>query len=296
MFYTKDNHFKFGYDGCWFQTRTHAAQRYTIEFGRCHQVPQDWRTETVNAARSIAGTAEQPIHVLYSGGIDSEVTLLGFLAGDVPVTADIMRFAHGLNDHDICYAVAFCQRHAVPYHIHEIDIVEFFAGPMYEYAAISHCVSPQLCATMWLVDQIDGHAVLGQGECVLVLHDGQWKFRESEKVNAWYRFYMARRRAGVPGFHQYTPEQMLSFLLDPTFTPYMTTASGKTSNKSLKHTIYNRYFPVQARPKYTGFENVQAQDDHHRARLLQLYAEWDDVAMIPVADFIASLQPVLHNK
>lgn len=287
--YTKDNHFKFGYnDKPWFEERTNQKQKFVMNVGQAGS-NDNWRQSTILAAEQIACSTDLPIHILYSGGIDSEVAVLAFLETNESFSVDIMKFEHGLNDHDIRYAVEFCEQHDVPYKIHGLDILTFFEGKMYDYAALTHCVSPQLCATMWLVDQIEGFPIIGQGEPVLVRENNIWYFRESEKINSWYRFYMKRNREGVPGFHQYTPEQILSFLLDPTFLLKMDKNSGKTSNKSTKLEIYQKYFPLKAREKYTGFEMIMEQDKIHRKKLLELYSDWDDCCLIPYDTMLLKL-------
>ena len=152
MSFTKDNHFKFGYDKRWFVPRTNAAQRYTVDFGKCQREPKSWLYENIQAARLIAESTDLPIHILYSGGIDSEVTVMSFLEAKIPITADIMFFNDNLNWHDISYAVSFCNDNNVPFRVHDLNIQQFLEGQMYDYAASTRCTSPQLCATMWLVD------------------------------------------------------------------------------------------------------------------------------------------------
>ena len=292
MSFTKDNHFKFGYDHRWFVPRNNPEQRYTVLFDHCQREPLSWRDECIEAARLIGQGTDDPIHVLYSGGIDSEVTVMSFLEAGVSITADIMCFEDDLNQHDVRYAFEFCRSHNVPFKVHNLNIRKFFAGQMYDYADVTHCASPQLCATMWLVDQIDGYPVIGQGECVLVLKDDRWVFRESEMVNSFYRYYMVTDREGIPGFHQYTPEQMLSFFKDTTFLPYMNLTSGKTSNKTTKPEIYQKYFPIEPRPKYTGFEKVMDLDRIHRDKLMQMYNAWTDNCIFDFDTILAILAPI----
>ncbi len=289
--FTKNNHFKFGYNGKWFVDRIDKNQKFTVEFGKCEHPPLDWRQESILAAQAIANSTDLPISILYSGGVDSEVTIMSFMAAKIPFTAQIMRFNDDINYHDIRYALDFCNKHDLKYNVHDIDIIKFFEGEMYDYAAATHCLSPQLCATMWLVDQVDGFPVIGQGECVIILDGDRWKFRESEMVNSFYRHYLVNNKEGVPGFHQYTPEQMLSFLMDDTFLPYMNTESGKTSNKTTKLKIYQKYFPLETRPKFTGFENIMDHDKKHRNCLAKLYSDWNDIAAFDYEKIIEILSP-----
>lgn len=284
MNYTEGDHFKFGFDYEWYVPRSDASQRYTVAFGAASRPPLDWRSECIIAARKIADAADAPIDLLFSGGIDSEVAAQAFVAAGVPFTAHVLRFADHLNWHDIQYAVAFCEATGVPYRLHDLDILAFFEADLYSYARLSHSVSPQLCATMWLVDQLDGYPVFGQGEPLLVRRPNQrWALRESEKINAWYRYYVCRGRSGVPGFHQYTPEQMLSFLLEFVDHPMLAAKSGKLSSATSKLGMYTRHFPLTVREKYTGYEKIMQHDAVHRQCLKQLFPHHDDVCHMDFA-------------
>lgn len=274
---TENNHFKFGYDYRWFEPRTDAKQRYTVAFGTARRPVFDWRTECIIAARTIAEVADGPIDLLLSGGIDSEVAAQSFLLAGIPFTAHILRFADGINWHDIQYAVQFCQSRYLPYVLHDLDILKFLAGDMYRYAAATQSVSPQLCAVMWLVDRLDGYPVLGQGEPLLVRRpNGHWALRESEKINAWYRHFIVNDRAGVPGFHQYCPEQMLSYLQSFVDHPMLAATSGKLSSLTSKPSMYSQHFVFTAREKFTGYEKIMEQDAIHRAKLNELFPWHDD--------------------
>ena len=274
---TENNHFKFGYDHQWFVPRSDASERYTVAFGTVSRQVFDWRTECLIAATKIADAADGPIDLLLSGGIDSEVAAQSFLAAGIPFTAHTLRFADGLNWHDIQFAVRFCATHKVAHVLHDLDIRQFLADEMYRYASITQSVSPQLAAAMWLIDRLDGYPVLGQGEPLLVRRpSGRWALRESEKINAWYRFFVVRGRAGVPGFHTYTPEQMLSYLLSFNGHPMLAPDSGKLSSLTSKPSMYTKHFALEAREKFTGYEKIMDLDAIHRAKLKELFPWHDD--------------------
>ena len=275
MSLSHQDHFKFGYDGEWFRLRQNPDDVFSIAYGRCQTEPGSFVDECVRAARLIGEAADGPIHVLFSGGVDSEVTMLCFLAAKVPVTAAIMRFDHNVNQHDIAFAVRFCERHGVPYRLYDLDIQDFFRELLLNYTIPVRCNAPMMAATMWLVDQIEGFPVLGQGECYLlrptrrkrlshakvtsycdvVFADEQWALQESETVNAWYRHFVLRGRNGAPGFFQYTPEQMLSYLRDRHVITMMADPEHD-ANDGWKLAVYQQHFDVPTRPKYTGYEPI----------------------------------------
>jgi hypothetical protein len=85
--------------------------------------------------------------------------------------------------------------------------------------------------------------------------EDQWALQESESVNSWYRHFLRTNRHGVPAFHQYTPEQILSYLRDPYVVEMMAT-SDALNNETWKLPHYQRHFDLQQRPKFTGYEPI----------------------------------------
>jgi hypothetical protein len=273
---TKNNYFKFGYNNEWFRLRQSPDEVFTVDFDRCTRMPKDWRTETIQAARDIYDSTDLPIQVMFSGGIDSEVVVQAFQAAGVPFSCAIMRFNKGYNQHDIKFAIDYCTTHSIPKQMYELDLDDFYeGGRLLEYAdAVKACSSHQ-CVTMWLADQLDGYPVIGQGEGYLsridheataklredpmsgddyVLMD-RWQYREKERMAAWYRFFLLRERDGAPGFHQYTPEQLLSYISDPGVMSVVS-RNLKYSTATSKPVIYGRHFGLRPRDKFTGFEQA----------------------------------------
>jgi hypothetical protein len=310
---THENHFKFGYDGDWFRPRRNPDEIFTAQYGRCQRQPQDFRSESINAARLIRDATTDPIYVLYSGGVDSEVAMLSFMAARIPIKAAIMRFDDDLNLHDIAYAVRFCQRNKVPYQFFDIDIIDFLNNRLMDYMGPVHCTSPMTAAVMWLVDQIDGYPVIGQGECLLLrpelqrpkrikearvasyqgkeFTDNDWALQESEMINAWYRHFLLRGREGVPGFHQYTPEQILCYIRDPGVL-HMTQQNAVVTSESMKATIYRRHFDMAPRDKHTGYEKLATTINKQHSYLLSLHGSWHNIYLFDYELLKSDLQPI----
>ena len=65
--------------------------------------------ESCRAAEEIYDLRQGKVHIMYSGGIDSEHCLSVFLSLGMDVTPVIIRLNPGHNDHDTAYAFKFCQ-------------------------------------------------------------------------------------------------------------------------------------------------------------------------------------------
>lgn len=288
---TLQNHFKFGYDRKPFVFRSSQEQNWYVEYGACQKAPLNFRDECFRTARMISQQGEKDIWVLFSGGIDSEVTLQSFVQQKIPVRVAILRLKNDLNIHDISYAVIICEQLGIEYKFFDLDILSFWENEGVDYAKDTQCISPFLLSTMWLVDQIDGYPILGSGECLLVKRvpndyipgespysESAWDLWEKEKIAAWYRHFMIRDRSGCPGFFQYTPEIICSFLMDPFVKSLVSNQIiGKLTTESSKLKIYQQHFQLLDRKKYTGFEKVDEPSKKLRRHLENLFPFHNEV-------------------
>lgn len=297
---THHQHFQFGYtrNGVFapFSTREQESDAWTVRYGRSRRYPMSFRSECLETARIIHRTAKQTINVMFSGGADSEVALRSFHEAGVPVAASILKLKNGLNLHDCAWAILACEELRIPYKLYELDLHKFWNSPeALHLATETQCISPQLLATMWLVDQCEGFCVLGSGENFL--HDlgpesalPGWHLSEKEKIAAWYRHFIVRNRTGCPGFFQYTPELMLAWLLDPlAIKLWQRSAPSHLDSLSTKFPIYRQHFDLRPRPKYTGFEKVAPEDATFRSKLQRLFPHANGVVNTPIRDLIRQL-------
>ncbi len=302
---THRNHFKFGYNNMPFTWRRGPTDTWFVKYGRCEREPLRFDEECRATAKLVRASTADPLHVLFSGGVDSEVTLRSFIESKIPVRAAILRFADDLNVHDISWAVIKCEELGVPYTFYDLDLISFWRGEAKRYAEATYCLSPQLISTMWLIDQIPGYPILGSAECLFVKH-GQalyapgvtpyektrWDLWEKERIAAWYRLFMIRGRAGCPGFFQYTPEIMLAYLRDPMVRDLLDDKFvGEFSTEGIKAKVYEQYWPLQPRTKYTGFEKVLGYELELQAELRTLFAAANHVYATPVESLASMLAP-----
>jgi hypothetical protein len=306
---THGQHFEFGYerDGTFhpFAARESSTDLWTVRYGQSHRMPLSFRAECNETARVIRRNTNLPIVVLFSGGVDSEVALRAFVESGIEVSVAILRFRDDLNVHDFAWAVSACELLKVPYRFYDLDLLEFWQTEAMKYAHETQCVSPQLLSTMWLIDQIDGYCVLGSGEHYLAKRKipdqaitetnylrSHWDLIEKEKIAAWYRHFLVRGRDGCPGFFQYTPELMLSWLVDPLAVElWNDRIPGKLDSTSSKLRFYRQHFDLRVRPKYSGFEKVSDRDLEIRKHLYDLFPDSDWGFSTPVLKLLKDLSP-----
>ena len=309
--YTHDNHFKFGYfdsdmeKACWFWDPPGSEDMdWVVDFGTCEYEPTNFKDECYRAARLITDSSDEIPNIMFSGGNESEIVVRAFLDQELPFKISILKFKKDLNLHDIAFAVTFCEQRSLSYDIVELDIKHFFEHEVYEYANRTHCPSPQLPPTMWLADQIDGLPILGSGEPYVakVTPDGyipgespyepsEWRFREKEWIQAWYRHFFQQDRPAIPGFFQYTPELMYMFLTDRVVHNLVANERvGKLSTVSTKGEIYRHWFTdMIPRPKFHGFEKVMEWDAVIREVLVANYGLYRREAECEYHKFVQEL-------
>lgn len=306
---THRNHFEFGYERdrifVPYVARKSSTDLWTVKYGRSQRMPMSFRSECCETARTIRRNTDLPIVVLFSGGADSEVALRAFVESGVEVSAAILRFADDLNVHDYAWAVMICETLRVPYRFYDLNLRDFWNSEALQYARDTQCVSPQLLSTMWLVDQIDGYPVLGSGEHYIAKRSPSnpsqasdeyprthWDLIEKEKIAAWYRHFLVRGRDGCPGFFQYTPELMLSWLVDPMgLDLWNDRILGKLDSMSTKLRFYKQHFDIKDRPKYSGFEKLTEADLQFRKTLYELFSDADWAYATPVPYLVRELSP-----
>ena len=96
----------------------------------------------------------------------------------------------------------------------------------------------------------------------------------------------------IPGFFQYTPEIVLSFLEeDITKQLVNNEIYGKLSNVSTKTQIYNKHFPgILQKKKYDGFEQLNKMDEQLRPTLQQEYGMYSHEVKIEYNELVKQLK------
>ena len=212
----------------------------------------------------------QEIFLCLSGGIDSEAMLRAFISAGVPFQGIIMRFNDGLNDFDIKDIIQFCDKNHVPYEIFDLNVLDFFeSGKYLQYGKMYQCQSPQLAAHLYLCDHIKGCPVLSwQPPEIFFYFDHKRKTQifsfglPGHLHNALLRYFVKKRRFGVPFFFLYTTELLKAFFKLPLLQK-MIWLGGKGVDVYYSYDIkcmtYSQAdFSIEPRKdSYTGFEKIK---------------------------------------
>lgn len=217
--------------------------------------------ETVIAAEMIWATKEGPLQLCYSGGLDSEYVLAVLTKLGMKVDVIIMRTAY--NYPETAYAFRYCEANNIIPTIIDLDYDKFVDS--YEYLEIAEsmkCAAWQLPSNMWLAKQLDGTVITGNDPPHMKLNqkNNLWYLDEEEIIHSQFNFWKQNKIKGTPFFLSYTPELMLSFLLDPTMERLANNEiPGKLGTNSTKVEVFNRDSGLQLenRLKKSGYELVE---------------------------------------
>lgn len=210
------------------------------------------------------------MHIMLSGGLDSEFVFATFLSLKMKITPVIMNLwskdGKNYNEHDTQYAYKFCQSRNIKPLVFNLNFDEFVeSGQLLEIAEPIKTCSVSLPPSMWLASQLDGTVLTGNDPPHLRLdkNTNLWYLDEEELIHTQFRYWKNKGVYGTPFFLSYTPEQMLSFLLDPTMQKLANHGfPGKLGSNSTKVHVFsnNEHFSLEPRKKKTGYEVIFESD------------------------------------
>jgi hypothetical protein len=266
---------------------------------------KNYYEETVIAAEQIWSQRQGPLYLMYSGGLDSEYVLSIFLKLGMKVTPVIMRMNNDYNAHDIDYAFWYCEERNLKPTVIDLDFDKFVeSGELIRIAEDIKCSVFQLPATMWLASQLDGTVITGNDPPHIKLNknDNLWYLDEPEYNHTLVAYWEKYNIYGTPYFTSYTPEMMLSFLIDPVIEDLANNKfPGKEGSHSTKIDVYNRDtgFNLVQRTKQTGYELIRTSPifDHPDIQTIRSWRnKWYGNCYFQYHDLVARLSNGEQSK
>jgi hypothetical protein len=270
---------------------------WTLELDPWPVTFDNYFVESCKAAEEIYDLKEGPLHVMYSGGVDSEYALSVFLSLGIPVTPVIIRMGD-YNSHDIDYAFKFCAKHNLKPAIIDIDFKEFVeSGKFAEVNKIVKSSAFGYVVTSYASGLIQGSVICGEGHPYIKKNEetSTWDYRMWEFEWSVQRYMDAKGIDGTTLFNGYTQEMAASFLMDPQMKELADNkVPGKLGSMSSKWIIYNRHsnFNLEERKKYNGYEKILESSIMNHPALLNFedtHKQYDGQFTIDYYEFIKDL-------
>ena len=310
--FTHNNHLKFGW-GSGTYNFDNKDQKFWLTTGQVSYIPTSFKDECLRSAKLIADSADKPILIGLSGGVDSEVTARSFLEAGIPFEVAITNVIYNdeiVNEHDTQYAVSFANKYNIKCHMVDVD----FKLAVARHAYIRSTNNPaepyyktnisNICnVTMFEHLQHDYLCVKGAGDLVINTYrkynqptPPQYGLYVGESPSATETavYEMSYRNSStVINFFCYTPEAWLAWLLEPDvrhWARYEKALMGPHSwmnNYAMKAFVLFKIWPdMEARPKLTGYERIP---EYNTLFFDDFYINEDSRVKIPVDEFTALL-------
>jgi len=223
-------------------------------------------TASKEAAQIVADNRQGKLHLMYSGGVDSEYTLALFRSLNISVIPVIVKLFPEYNAHDVAYAFKYCENHNIKPVVIDLNFDNFVkSGEMYRIAKSMNCRMFQYAATAYATSQLNGTVLCGDGEAYIRLDTvtKKWNVMIHEYEYGLPTYFKLNNIYGTPHFNRYTKEMYYGFLNDIVMTELANNQHPtKLGSFSSKWIIYNRHsnFNLEKRTKYHGYENIEKQD------------------------------------
>jgi hypothetical protein len=226
---------------------------------------QSFRLEAIQAAKEIrAAFPGKTLYAMYSGGVDSEAMLEAFRLADIRVTVVLLEFTDGSNQHDLVWARRYLNRVKFS---GDVKVIPF---DIRSWIRSKECLD--MARDMQTLELIlthlfkvaydhlrDGIVMTGHEEPSLWIEPGiGWVWNKHEVHYGMHKYFIKEGLSGIPSFFQWSTELLAAFIFNKNYTPaYYGLLNKKIwSAEQLKYGFYGSQFKLEARTKYTGFENM----------------------------------------
>lgn len=292
IYWSHENFAEFSWSGR--RERQLPSDRFELSYGPCRQEPRSFHEECLRAARLIGEAAgAEPISLMLSGGIDSEVMCRAFLEADVPFQAYSMRYQKPILA-DAFHAQDFCKQQGISLQWLDFDENHFLETELNRLAQEFKIHQPFAAFDIQRIKSVPGYFVFGAGDLVLEQKNGAITSYELGSFSLPRVYQIKHNRRGCYQFFQYTPELMLSFLLEPIMQHWLALAPrvGLENSRYWKTCLFRSIWPdITPRQKQTGYERFSVQYLQKEKELQTLYMYEQDQLAIPLNELLLQLDP-----
>jgi hypothetical protein len=263
MFY-KDNWLSWTYDdGPEYGSKlSPQAEMKLILRNTITQPVKSYYEELLENGRAIYELFNEPLSLLFSGGVDSEVVLRVYLDLKIPIKVYIFKYKNNYNIIEFTHAVAECEKLNVTPIIIDFDLEKFFENEAYDFMLKTYAMGPGWLPHMKMTEFVDGIPIIGSGEPYFRRTSRDWTtshpwvYQIDEHSHHWAVYHTVIGRKTITDWYEYSPELLVSFSKLPYVQNLINDRiRGKLSTETSKVLIHQAYWPdLQQRQKLVGFE------------------------------------------
>lgn len=262
MFY-KENWLSWTYNGVEYGPKTDPFADFNYHFKKIINRPiKSHHEELLENGRVIRDTFSEPLDLMFSGGVDSEVILRVYLELKIPVNVFIFKYENNYNYREFNLACKICESLNVKYKVIDFNLQKFFENDAYDMWKIAFFDNANWMVHNKLIEYLDNIPIIGSGEpyCYRVERDyskkSNWVFQLDEACRSWALYHKTIGRSVITDWYEYSPEIIVSFFqLQRVRNLLNDMIPGKVSTISSKALIHKDRWPeITIREKLTGFE------------------------------------------
>lgn len=269
---SKNNHMVVGYNDTPWAYRKSLYDRFFIKYTIPAQKIYTFREAAILSAKEIYNSAKikkkKPL-ILYSGGIDSEFIIASFISAGVDFAVGHVKYLPNYNDHETSYVHKFCRKYNLDLIEYNVDAIDFLTNRSNFHSAVldnSRLIELNLITSMSL-DIKNSFFPISDHPGVMLFRNNpnlretsDWFWKDYEHLCSYYFHCMRNGIDSSPSFFHWSPEIILSFLLDPMIIKLVSNEiRGKITIRTTSLPLYQQTFPefqFEDRPKYRGFEYI----------------------------------------
>ena len=220
---------------------------------------KSYREELLLNAQSVRDRFTEPLDLMLSGGVDSEIVLRCYLELKIPVNVFIFKYEDDINILDFNQALSTCTALNVTPKIIDLNLKKFFENEAYDIWIKGYFLSAGKLVHMKMIEYLDNIPImcdgLGANSNTLVQGHNEWQVCLSETLFNQTIYCNTIKRPMIPLWHEFSPELVASFLtLDIVQQFTKNKFPSIKSFNDLKYIIHNLIWGTAVRDKLVGFE------------------------------------------
>lgn len=257
MFY-KDNWVTWDCNGSMFKKSPLDIVEYKFHKTIHLNQVSDYKTELFKNASKVYELHNQPLDLLLSGGIDSEIILRTNLDLGIPIKPYIFKYENNYNIREYTMAVKVCEQLNVTPTIIDFNLEKFIENDAYDMWTKCYSHSSGRLPHLKMTEYLDNIPVFGNGDPYWCKENDDWYFEFDDSAHMWTMYFLNIGRTALSDWYEYSPEVIFGNMKSPIITDLINDRiPGKLGSNSSKIPHHRNIWPdIFDRQKLVGFEGI----------------------------------------
>lgn len=202
----------------------------------------------------------EPLDLMLSGGVDSEIVLRSYVEMNIPINVFIARYNDNINIIDFQEAIKTCEIYGITPNIIDFNLTKFLENDAYDIWSKVNCEGLGRTVNMKLIEYLDNIPIICDG-----IHADNFDIQKTKcNIDIYEKHYSLAtygnliNRPIISSWFDFSPE-VLASLLDLNLHKwkkhkFVSPPFDNTTLYKLKYVSYNNLLGTRIRDKRTGWE------------------------------------------